>query len=186
MSSLPARPADALLRSTAFHIHFHRLTSTPVCLYIFSLEILSFLSPFTPSVDTIPRACVCVWVRSSWHTQEVNTFTSPEIADSGRGGRGWVGWRRWGDTDSKDPHPDSTAAGKPILALGDSARRYRCTAIPSPRLPSPRPRRACCDRGNNGSGGVPGTKTTAALPGRALQPPRTMAMCNPIPPPASE
>lgn len=43
-----------------------------------------------------------------------------------------------GTQDSKDPHSDSAAAEKPIIALGDSARRYQCTAIlsPPPALPA--------------------------------------------------
>lgn len=45
--------------------------------------------PFCPLLHhLLTQSRVCVWVRSSWHTQEVNTFTSPEIADSGRGGGG--------------------------------------------------------------------------------------------------
>ena len=76
-------PPNALLHSAASRTHYHRLTSAPVWHCIFSLEILSFLSPFTPSVDTVPH--VCVWVRPSWHMREGNAFTSPEIADSGTG-----------------------------------------------------------------------------------------------------
>lgn len=88
--------------------------------------------PFCPPLHhLLTQSCVCVWVRSSWHKQEVNTFISPEIADSGRG--------RGERSDSKDPHPDSAAAEKPIPALSDSARRYQCTAIlsPLPALPAP-------------------------------------------------
>lgn len=49
---------DALLHSMAFLILYHLLTSTPVWYYVFGLEILSFLFPFTPSVDTV--LCVCL------------------------------------------------------------------------------------------------------------------------------
>lgn len=134
MSFLPV----ALLRAmwTPFSAAWRSLFITiflPPHLFDITYSVWKYC-PFCPLLHhLLTQSRVCVWVRSSWHTQEVNAFTSPEIADSGRGGGGG------GDGDSKDPHPDSAAAEKPIIALSDSARRYQCTAIlsPPPALPTP-------------------------------------------------
>lgn len=89
MSSLPTSllraartPFSAARRSLFITI------SLPPHLFDITYSVWKYC-PFCPRLHhLLTQSCVCVWVGSSWHTQEVNTFTSPEIADSGRGGGG--------------------------------------------------------------------------------------------------
>lgn len=179
MSSLPTSLLRAAQTLPAAQRSLFITISLPPHLFDITYSVWKYC-PFCPLLHhLLMQSRVCVWVRSSWHTQEVNTFTSPEIADSGRGGGGHA--------HAPEPHTP-IAPQLRSLSWPSAIVPGVINAQPSfhPRLPSPRPRRACCNQGNNGRGRVPGTKTTAALPGRALQPPCTMAMCNPIPLPASE
>lgn len=158
--------------SPAFLAHYHLLTSTPVWYYIFSLERVSFLSPFPPSVDTIP--CVCPGETQLAHAGGEHVDT-PESADSGRGAGG--------------PHPDSAA--EPPLAACAQCQAHSVHSQPrsEPRLPSPPalpgPRRACCQQGTMAEPSAR-HKDNSCTPGSAFAASRTMAVCNPIPLPAPE